>query len=89
MLTDGYGHVVIDSNGDEWRAFWLAAYDRQRRPKLAESRPGVVSGGGKRLKPLQSKKGITSRKLAADVVSVDGQCSFASSWMTTSAVRPT
>jgi integrase len=51
MLTDVYGHVVIDPRGDEWRDFWLAAYDHARRPKtpgiglndVAESRSGDAS----------------------------------------------
>ena len=43
MLTDVYGHVVADPNVDEWRSFWLDAYDRQRRPKAVERRSGVVS----------------------------------------------
>jgi integrase len=43
MLTDVYGHVVVDPNDDEWRSFWLDAYDRQRRPKAVERRSGVVS----------------------------------------------
>jgi len=44
MLTDVYGHVVLDPSGDEWRGFWLSAYERARRPKsAAESRPGVAS----------------------------------------------
>jgi integrase len=43
LLTDVYGHVVIDSSGDEWRGFWLGAYDQARRPKRAvEGRPGVA-----------------------------------------------
>ena len=44
MLTDVYGHVVIDPANDEWAAFWLGAYDRARRPRSAvEPSPGVVS----------------------------------------------
>jgi integrase len=27
MLSDVYGHVVTDPAGDEWRSFWLEAYD--------------------------------------------------------------
>lgn len=43
MLTDVYGHVVLDPNGDEWRRFWLGAYEQARRPKRAvEGRPGVA-----------------------------------------------
>jgi hypothetical protein len=38
MLSDVYGHV----SGFEWRAFWLMAYDAQRRPKAAERLPGVA-----------------------------------------------
>jgi hypothetical protein len=38
-----YGHVVLDPNGDEWRDFWLGAYEQARRPKRAvEGRPGVA-----------------------------------------------
>jgi integrase len=43
MLSDVYGHVVVDPDGDEWRSFWLDAYDRARRPKALKHRPGVVS----------------------------------------------
>jgi integrase len=32
MLHDVYGHVVIDPNGDEWRAFWIGAYAANRSP---------------------------------------------------------
>jgi hypothetical protein len=49
MLTDVYGYVLIDPNGDEWRDFRLEAYDAQRRPKAVERRPGVAPvrpGGG-------------------------------------------
>jgi hypothetical protein len=42
MLSDVYGHVVTDPAGDEWRSFWLAAYDEKRRPRVAERFPGVV-----------------------------------------------
>jgi hypothetical protein len=33
---------MIDPKGDEWRAFWHAAWDRQRRPKALERSRGVV-----------------------------------------------
>jgi len=36
MLSDVYGHVVTDPDGDEWREFWLGAYERARRPKTYE-----------------------------------------------------
>jgi integrase len=42
MLTDVYGHVVIEPDGDEWRDFWLTAYDHQRRPRAVERLPGVA-----------------------------------------------
>ena len=42
MLTDVYGHVMIDPSGDEWRDFWLDAYSRQTRPTAAKRRGGVV-----------------------------------------------
>jgi hypothetical protein len=42
MLTDVYGHVMIDQRGDEWTDFWLDAYTRQTRPAAAERRSGVV-----------------------------------------------
>jgi integrase len=42
MLSDVYRHVVTDSASDACRAFWLAAYDRQRRPKAVGLAPGVV-----------------------------------------------
>jgi integrase len=43
MTLDVYSHVVTDPAGDEWRDFWLSAYDRQRRPKAVERSRGVVS----------------------------------------------
>jgi hypothetical protein len=43
LLTDVYGHVMVEPAGDKWRSFWLDAYDRQRRPKAVELAPGVVS----------------------------------------------
>jgi integrase len=44
MLTDVYGHVVLDPSGDEWGGFWLGAYEQARRPKrAAERHPGVAS----------------------------------------------
>ena len=42
MLTDVYSHVVTDPEGDEWRDFWLDAYDQQTRPRAAKRRSGVV-----------------------------------------------
>jgi hypothetical protein len=42
MLTDVYGHVMIDQRGDEWRDFWPDAYTSQTRPAAAERRSGVV-----------------------------------------------
>jgi integrase len=42
MLSDVYGHVVTDPAGDEWRAFWLEAYDLARRPRAVERLPGVA-----------------------------------------------
>jgi hypothetical protein len=31
MLSDVYGHVLVEPDGNEWRQFWLEAYDAQRR----------------------------------------------------------
>jgi integrase len=42
MTLDVYAHVVTDPEGDEWRDFWLTAFDRQRLPKAARRSPGVV-----------------------------------------------
>jgi hypothetical protein len=42
MLSDVYGHVVTEPDGDEWRSFWLDAYDAARRPRRAERLPGVA-----------------------------------------------
>lgn len=49
MSSDVYGHVVIDPDGDEWRQFWLEAYEQERRPKRAQALPGEV--------PVRSKGG--------------------------------
>jgi integrase len=51
LLTDVYGHVMVEPAGDEWRSFWLEAYDRQRRPKAVERSPGVV--------PVWSESGLS------------------------------
>jgi hypothetical protein len=42
MLTGVYSHVVTDPEGDEWRDFWLDAYDEQTRPNAGRRRAGVV-----------------------------------------------
>jgi hypothetical protein len=42
MLTDVYGHVMIDSDGDEWRDFWRDAYRRKTSPEAVERARGVV-----------------------------------------------
>ena len=42
MLSDVYGHVVTEPDCDEWRSFWLDAYDATRRPRRAERLPGVA-----------------------------------------------
>jgi hypothetical protein len=42
MTLDVYSHVVTADAGDEWADFWASVYDRTRRPKAAESSPGVV-----------------------------------------------
>ena len=42
MLTDVYGHVMIDPSGDEGRDFSLDAYSRQTRLTAAKRRGGVV-----------------------------------------------
>jgi integrase len=49
MLSDVYGHVMAEPDGDEWRAFWLEAYDAARRPRVVERlrrvapvRPGAL-----------------------------------------------
>jgi hypothetical protein len=42
MLTDVYGHVMIDPTGDEWQAFWLSAYDPRKGPRAVERSRGVV-----------------------------------------------
>lgn len=39
MLHDVYGHVMIEPAGDEWRGFWLEAYDAATRPKRPEIAP--------------------------------------------------
>jgi hypothetical protein len=31
MSLDTYGHVVLDPREDEWRDFWEAVYDANRR----------------------------------------------------------
>jgi integrase len=49
MLSDVYGHVISEPAGDEWRSFWLGAYDAARRPRAVERLPGEASvrpGGG-------------------------------------------
>lgn len=43
ILTDVYSHVVTDAEGDEWRDFWLGAYDQQTRPNALKRFGGVVS----------------------------------------------
>jgi integrase len=35
LSTDVYGHVVVPGE-DEWRGFWLAVYDRERRVRTRE-----------------------------------------------------
>jgi hypothetical protein len=35
LLSDVYGHVVVDPDEDEWGAFWQEAYQAQTRPKRA------------------------------------------------------
>jgi integrase len=42
LLTDVYGHVMVEPAGDEWRSFWLDAYDTARRPRAVERLPGVA-----------------------------------------------
>jgi integrase len=42
MLHDVYGHVISEPEGDEWRSFWLAAYDAARQPRRPERLPGVA-----------------------------------------------
>jgi integrase len=33
LLSDVYGHVITDPDGDEWGSFWLEAYRAQTRPR--------------------------------------------------------
>jgi hypothetical protein len=51
MLSDVYGHVVVDPDEDEWGAFWQQAYQAQTRPKraLKLSPGGAPVGPGKGL----------------------------------------
>jgi hypothetical protein len=42
MLHDVCGHVISEPEGDEWRSFWLAAYDAARQPRRPERLPGVA-----------------------------------------------
>jgi integrase len=46
MLSDVYGHVVVEPDEDEWGAFWLEAYQAQTRPRKALKRlPGGAPVG--------------------------------------------
>jgi integrase/recombinase XerC len=42
MLSDVYGHVMVEPDGDEWRLFWLESYDEKRRPRAVERLAGVA-----------------------------------------------
>jgi integrase len=58
MLTDVYGHVMIEPQGDEWRDFWLAAYDRARRPKARELGLIDVVERAPRVAPVRPTEGV-------------------------------
>lgn len=45
LLSDVYGHVMVDPNEDEWGSFWLEAYRALTRPKAAQRLPGGASVG--------------------------------------------
>jgi hypothetical protein len=51
LLSDVYGHVVVDPDEDEWGAFWQEAYQAQTRPKraLRRSLGGAPVGPGEAL----------------------------------------
>jgi integrase len=34
MTLDVYSHIIIDPNGDEWRAHWSAVYAAERAPRV-------------------------------------------------------
>jgi hypothetical protein len=45
MSLDVYSHVVVDPNGDEWRAFWRDAYVAERSPGLVPVRSETSETG--------------------------------------------
>ncbi len=92
MLTDVYGHVVLDPSGDDGapsgstRMSSEAEKGRRGPPWCG---PRVAWRGCLRAIPLQSGGTLTSRKLAGNAGNVARQWSFTSASMTTSAARPT
>jgi integrase len=58
LLTDVYGHVIVDPAGDEWRAFWLEAYEAAKQPKRPEIASYDAAGRAPRVAPVRPNEAL-------------------------------